>query len=100
MVQRETLVGYHGGRKHPFIQVTVALHSHVATLRRVLEKGVSFGPYGEQAFQTYESNIGIVLRFMIDVGIVGMGWLEVGRVLLPVPLPHPFFLLLRSFRCG
>jgi len=29
--------------------------------------------------QTFESNIPYVLRFMIDVGIVGMGWMEISE---------------------
>jgi DNA polymerase delta subunit 1 len=53
---------------------------HVADLyplTGILESGLVFDGYpGGRTFQTYESNIPFVLRFMIDKKMTGAAWLE------------------------
>ena len=49
----------------------------MATLRTLFEKGVSLGDNIQFPFKTFESNMPYALRFMIDKGIVGMGWIKI-----------------------
>lgn len=74
--QRETVFGYHGGRKVDFLQIFVTLPAHVSVARRALEDGFDFNGSGARAYQTYESNIDFELRFLIDTGILGCNWIE------------------------
>lgn len=76
MRNRRSIMNYHGGGEIPFLKITCALPKHIPTLRRILEGGVTIPGYGDRAFLTYESNLLFVMRFMIDTGIVGGGWVE------------------------
>lgn len=42
----------------------------------ILEEGLSIPGLQQTSFNTFESNIPFVLRFMIDHGISGGGWVE------------------------
>ena len=44
----------------------------------LLEDGVELGPLGlpRTVFDTFESNVLFVLRYMIDAGVVGGGWVS------------------------
>lgn len=43
----------------------------------ILDRGLQIDGLGMKSFQTYESNILFVLRFMVDCDIVGGNWIEV-----------------------
>lgn len=43
----------------------------------ILDRGLQIDGLGMKSFQTYESNILFVLRFMVDRDIVGGNWIEV-----------------------
>ena len=77
IIERQSLLGYHGkeGMKQ-FLKIHVAMPSLVPRARRVLEQGFSCPGYGSLQYQTYESNVPYVLRFMIDNEIVGCNWIE------------------------
>lgn len=70
----------------PFLKVVLALPSLVAPCRQLLEDGLvlqlpprSDGEGGgsfELAFATFESNCAFALRFMVDLGLVGCGWVS------------------------
>jgi DNA polymerase delta subunit 1 len=77
--QKETVQNYHRGRKRPFARITLASPDLVSTCRNILEMGISLPSYGDRAFTTYESNVPFVLRFMIDSGMVGGGWVVVPK---------------------
>ena len=40
---KQTLVGFHGAARRPFLQVYVAAQPMVSTAKGVLERGLSFG---------------------------------------------------------
>lgn len=67
---------YNGETTQPYLKIVVALPKHIPTLRRILESAVTFPGYGERSYLTYESNILFVMRFMVDTGMVGGGWIE------------------------
>ena len=76
VVQKQSLWGYHFQSAAPFIKVIVGIPALVATARRVCERGLTMGGrLGTKQFHTYESNIPFVLRFMVDKGLSGGGWL-------------------------
>ena len=74
--QKESIMGFSGGRIRDFIRISVALPKHVPTCRSILEKGFN-ARFFESGFQTFESNIPFSLRFMIDRQVVGASWVEV-----------------------
>lgn len=59
-----------------YIRVETISQAYVPELRKIFEEGRFInGIYLPR--QTYESNIPYLLRFMIDKGIVGMGWFQI-----------------------
>lgn len=54
---KESIYGYHGNRKIPFLQITMALPKLIAPAKRILESGFQFNDGPERAYTTYESNI-------------------------------------------
>ena len=74
--QKKSLWGYNPGQERAFLKVTTLLPNLVSTARTILERGLNIPGLGAQSFQTYESNVLFILRFMIDCNIVGGNWLE------------------------
>ena len=88
---KRSIMNYQGDNELPFLKITCALPKHIPTLRRILEGSVNIPGYGERAFLTYESNILFVMRFMVDTGIVGGGWVELPKSTyhsVPTPTSH------------
>uniref|UniRef100_H3B666 DNA polymerase n=1 Tax=Latimeria chalumnae TaxID=7897 RepID=H3B666_LATCH len=74
--EKESIYGYHGKRKIPFLKITMALPRLIAPAKRLLEQGFRFGPFSVQAYQSYEANIDFEIRFMVDNDVVGCNWIE------------------------
>jgi len=75
VVEKASLMGYHP-QNVKFLKIYVALPKQVATLRNIMEQGITMPGGRQQSFLTYESNIDFVLRFMFDCQIVGCNWIE------------------------
>ncbi|CAD27015.1 DNA POLYMERASE DELTA CATALYTIC (LARGE) CHAIN [Encephalitozoon cuniculi GB-M1] len=76
-VMKQSILGYTEGKTRVY---RLTLNTpHVSTaLKVLLESGISVK--GEKVrFRVYESNFPFVLRFMCDLGIVGMSYLRVNR---------------------
>lgn len=60
-----------------FLKVFVALPGLIAPLKRVMEEGIKLAPISssQESYAPFECNVPIVLRFMVDRGITGAGWL-------------------------
>ncbi|KAL5007030.1 hypothetical protein ScPMuIL_015836 [Solemya velum] len=76
MVVKESIYGYHGNRKIPFLKITVSLPRLIAPSKRLLEGGFICPGYSQYGFLTYESNIDFEIRFMVDCEVVGCSWIE------------------------
>jgi len=76
VVPRSSLFGWQGSTAHsPFFKVVVAVPGLVAISRRLIEGGFPLPGAGVfQATTSYETNIPFALRFMVDRGLVGGGW--------------------------
>ncbi|XP_021342594.1 DNA polymerase delta catalytic subunit-like [Mizuhopecten yessoensis] len=77
MVNKESIYGYHGNRKVPFLKITVSLPRLIAPAKRLLEQGFTCPGYLQYGYQSYESNIDFEVRFMVDSDVVGCNWIEV-----------------------
>jgi DNA polymerase delta subunit 1 len=77
LVEKQNIYGY-SNQKKPFLQIFVSFPFHVTTLRKVLESGI-FIKGKKTIFQTFESNLPFILRFMCDKNIIGGGWLVVKK---------------------
>ena len=75
VMEKESIYGYSTAGKTPFLCIYLALHAHMSIARRILEHGFDYGR-GEVVYQSYESNIGYELKFMIESSIVGCNWIE------------------------
>ena len=73
---KQSILGYHGGRKQSMLQIFVALAGCVTTAKSALERGLSFGRYPTKSFLCFEANVPLELRYMIDNGLVGCNWCE------------------------
>lgn len=77
IVHKQSIMGFHGSAKRPFLRITVAAPMLVPSARKLLEKGnVMIPTFARAEMQTYESNIQFALRFMIDYKIVGASWIK------------------------
>ena len=76
IVQKQSIFGYSSVKSRNMLAIYVASPSLVPTARGILERGFKSGTYQERCFQTYESNVPFVLRYMVDNGIAGCNWLE------------------------
>ncbi|OMJ22245.1 DNA polymerase delta catalytic subunit [Smittium culicis] len=75
-VNKESLYGYTGGKKAPFWKIYMRLPKAISTARRMFERGIDIPGVGSYASQTFESNLEYVIRFLVDMKLVGSGWLE------------------------
>ncbi|KAF4551284.1 DNA polymerase delta catalytic subunit-like protein [Elsinoe fawcettii] len=80
MVLRESVFGFQGNTKSPYLKVTVTDPKHINKLRTTVESGNAnykgLFKSAEGGVVTFD-NIQYVLRFMIDTSISGMSWVEV-----------------------
>lgn len=54
---KESVYGYHGNRKIPFLRITMSLPKLIAPAKRILESGIRYNTDPERGYTTYESNI-------------------------------------------
>jgi DNA polymerase delta subunit 1 len=75
----QSIFGYENPHTQ-FLKVYVALPGLLAALKRVMEEGIhipELSPNSNEAecYAPFECNVPFVLRFMVDRGITGAGWL-------------------------
>ncbi|PQE07369.1 hypothetical protein CJF32_00005262 [Rutstroemia sp. NJR-2017a WRK4] len=80
IVMRENLYGFSGNQQHAYIKITVTDPKHINKVRTTIEGGNAnwkgMWKNDGSGILTFDS-IQYVLRFMIDVKISGMSWVEV-----------------------
>lgn len=76
MVQKANIYGYSRERLMDFVKISTTSPNGLNAVKKILEAGFAFGRFGARAYATFESNMPIVLRFMVDSRITGMSWLE------------------------
>lgn len=78
IVMKQSIYGYHGDQKSPYIRVTVSDPRNISKCRLKIEGGVTVPGLSRpcQADTTFESNLGYALRFMIDCKVSGCNWIE------------------------
>lgn len=86
--ERESIMFYTGEGRKPFFKIYTNTPKQVSTLRGIIERGFNYRDNLYSA-QTYESNVPFALRFMVDVGMTGMCWVE---------LPHESYTARQSNR--
>lgn len=74
-IVKKQSIYYYETAARKFIKITLIIPKHVATARKILEGSFSFPGFEGISYPTYESNLAFILRFMIDRGIVGCGWI-------------------------
>lgn len=75
---KQSIYGYHGDTKSPFIRVTVNDPKDISKCKSKVEQGITVMnlPRPCQSDTTFESNLSYVLRFMIDCKVPGSNWIE------------------------
>lgn len=73
---KQSLLGYHHGRKAAMLQIYVAMPTMVPTAKGTLERGFAFGSFSSKQYVCFEANVPFTLRYMIDTGITGCNWCE------------------------
>ncbi|OQR90444.1 DNA polymerase delta catalytic subunit [Achlya hypogyna] len=72
-----SLYGYQFDKKVRLLKIYLSLPNLVPRVRTALESGAVHIPgYGSRSYQTYESNVPYILRFMIDTNVKGCNWVE------------------------
>lgn len=65
-----------------FLKITVAMPTHIPTLKRIMEDGIELPGVtseGENQYPAFECNVPFVLRYMIDKDIAGAGWMTLPK---------------------
>ena len=76
VVQRKSIMGYHEKLSN-FLKITMTLPTQVPAARSILSSGeFQLPPYTRNTYLPYEADLPFVLRFMVDMDIVGMSWLR------------------------
>ncbi|KAI9472165.1 MAG: DNA polymerase family B-domain-containing protein [Benjaminiella poitrasii] len=75
---KQSIYGYHGNVKSPYIRVSVKDPRDVSRCKSKIEQGINVAGLGRpcQSDTTFESNLSYVLRFMIDCKVSGSNWIE------------------------
>lgn len=77
IVQGKSLVEYNGEEDDNFAKITVALPKFVPAAKRLLQNTMIYQPLVNHVFHSYESNVDIETRFMVDTNILGCCWIEI-----------------------
>lgn len=63
LTKKESIYGFHGNKKVPFLKITLALPRLIAAAKRLLGEGKVFvSDIGTPAYEAYESNIDFEIR--------------------------------------
>ncbi|TYZ60960.1 hypothetical protein PybrP1_001058 [[Pythium] brassicae (nom. inval.)] len=73
---RMSIYGYQFDRAIKLWKVYLSMPSYVPKARTLLESGLTLPGCDFRSYQTFESNVPFILRFMIDQDIQGCNWLE------------------------
>lgn len=76
MCMKQSLYGYQGPDKIPFLRVYVSNPRNLTTIKGCLEAGLKLGKFDNVTFTAFESNLPFTLRFTVDCKIVGCNWVE------------------------
>jgi DNA polymerase delta subunit 1 len=85
VVRKESIMYYKGSAdaKSDYLKIYTTHPQLVPTIRGWFERGFVFNLI-QFSDLTYESNMPYALRFMIDIGIVGAGWIKVPKDLYSI----------------
>ncbi|OBZ82248.1 DNA polymerase delta catalytic subunit [Choanephora cucurbitarum] len=78
IVMKQSIYGYHGDQKSPYIRVTTRDPRDISKCKNKIEEGVIVSGLSRpcQSDTSFESNMQYVLRFMIDCKVLGANWIE------------------------
>ncbi|TMW55420.1 hypothetical protein Poli38472_013311 [Pythium oligandrum] len=76
VTDKMSIYGYQFDRPVKLWKVYLSMPNYVPKLRSLLEGGLTLPGIEHRTYQTYESNVPFILRFMIDQNISGCNWLE------------------------
>ncbi|KAI8366805.1 DNA polymerase family B-domain-containing protein [Radiomyces spectabilis] len=78
IAMKQSIYGYRGESKSPFVKVTVYDPRDISKVKNCVERGVQIPGLDRmcQADTTFESNLAYLLRFMIDCKVTGSNWIE------------------------
>ncbi|KAG6966941.1 hypothetical protein JG688_00006535 [Phytophthora aleatoria] len=71
-----SIYGYQFDRTTTLFKIFLSMPAYVPKLRSALEGGLTLPGCDFRNYQTYESNVPFILRFMIDEDIRGCNWVE------------------------
>lgn len=74
-----SIYGYQFDKAIKLWKIYLSMPSYVPKARTMLEAGLTLPGCEFRSYQTYESNVPFILRFMIDQDINGCNWLEAPR---------------------
>lgn len=76
VTDKTSIYGYQFDRPMTLWKIYLSMPSYVPKLRTALESGLALPGIDFRTYQTYESNVPFLLRFLIDQDISGCNWLE------------------------
>jgi DNA polymerase delta subunit 1 len=72
---KQSLLGYHFGRRQSMLKIFVALPQLVSAAKGVLERGFAPPGMSSRIYMCFEASLPFPMRFMIDRDIVGCNWM-------------------------
>eukprot|EP00741_Cyanophora_paradoxa_P009639 tig00001545_g9337.t1 len=74
---KQSILYYSGSNsKTSFLRITLKSPKDMNKLANILSAAIDLDGNGQRSFQTYERDLDFVLRFMIEVKLVGCSWVE------------------------
>ncbi|PJF19447.1 DNA polymerase [Paramicrosporidium saccamoebae] len=79
LLQKANIYGYSPNKHLPFLKISATSPSHLNAVKKFVESGIAFSRFPLRSYPTFESNMPIVLRFMVDAKLTGMNWVELPK---------------------
>lgn len=71
-MKKKSIYGYTDVEPCSFLRISVTSPTAINTAKKILESGFVYSSGEKVAYQTFESNIPFLLRFMIDCKVNGL----------------------------
>ncbi|KAJ2065634.1 DNA polymerase delta catalytic subunit [Coemansia sp. S146] len=89
--KRELLLGHRDRRPVPFLKISVRNPKLMQPLSLVVKRGFNVPGIGLYSATSYETSLDLVIRLMVDRGVVGAGWVELPAGKYSVRTKHSTF---------
>ena len=76
LVHKSSIYTYTSSKNVAFLKISTSSPTALNAIKKLMDNGFGFSRFPSRSYPTFESNLSIVLRFMVDAKLTGMNWIE------------------------